>query len=278
VSRSADRLAYYASAFSFVEVDATYYALLPADTARGWLRATPSDFLFHVKAHPILTGHPIDVQRLPDDLKRVVEQAGLGRRVYPDKLPVEVAVEMERRFFDLVEPLRQAERLGAVLAQFPPWFTATRGNARRIEALVERHPDARFSVEFRHESWLREERRERVLSMLRALGVSYVCVDEPRGESFGMPPVAAVTNPELAVVRFHGRNVSGWGTRGASVHQRFNYLYSVAELRDFLPSVQRLSNEAASVHVVFNNCVRDYAVLNAKGLAVLMGAEASVAR
>jgi uncharacterized protein YecE (DUF72 family) len=80
----------------------------------------------------------------------------------------------------------------------------------------------------------------------------------------------AVTAPRVAIVRFHGQNLHGWDKRGASVLERFNYLYTPGELSAWIGRVKQLSERADSVHAVFNNCVRNYAVLNAKDLAVLL--------
>jgi uncharacterized protein YecE (DUF72 family) len=82
--------------------------------------------------------------------------------------------------------------------------------------------------------------------------------------------VLLVTNPELAIVRLHGHNLPGWRKPGAPVHERFNYLYGPDELAAWVQPVRVLSARARSVHAVFNNCFRDYAVVNAKGLAVLL--------
>ena len=71
------RLEHYAKHFAFVEVDATYYALLPPETTARWVEWTPANFCFDVKAHPVLTGHPIDMAKLPSDLKQELERAGI---------------------------------------------------------------------------------------------------------------------------------------------------------------------------------------------------------
>ncbi len=276
VSQSAEeRLRFYAQHFSLVEVDATYYTLLPPETAARWVEWTPSEFVFDIKAHPIVTGHPIDVSRMPGDLRDALNRAGHERRVYPDKLPQELHTEIERRFYALLEPLAQSEKLGCVLAQFPPWFTATRGNARKVASLSQRHPDVTFAVEFRHKSWLAPERRDRVNALLMEGGLAYVCVDEPDTHTGGVPPVIWATHPDLSFVRFHGHNRGGWEKKGASVHERFDYLYTPQELQSWVKPVRKLSRESKRVHAVFNNCVRNYAVLGAKGLSVLLtGSEA----
>jgi uncharacterized protein YecE (DUF72 family) len=270
VSSPRGRLEFYARHFGLVEVDATYYTLLPPETATRWITWTPETFRFDVKAHPILTGHPIDVTRLPEDLRTRVEAEGEVRRVYPHALSPEVAADIELRFRAFVETLARAGRLGTVLVQFPPWFGSTRGNARHIEALGRRWHGVPLAVEFRNRSWLAETRRERVFGLLADIGATYVVVDEPDVPAGGVPAVLRVTNPDLAVIRFHGHNLEGWRRRGASVAERFDYLYTKEELRAWIEPIRRLAAEARTVHAVFNNCVRNYAVLDAKGLAVLL--------
>lgn len=270
VTTPESRLSYYAQHFPLVEVDATYYALLGADVVERWVKWTPAHFRFDVKAHPVLTTHPIDVAKLPHDLREEIERAGLGPRAYADSLPDAVRQEIEERFLASLAPLAQADRLSAVLLQFPPWFASTRGNARHLERLVQRFPGVPFAVEFRNKTWLEDDRRARVFDLLAELGLSYVGVDEPAGKVGGLPPLTEVTNPRLAVVRFHGQNTSGWNKKGATVMERFNYLYRPAELQGWVARLKELSQRADSVHAVFNNCVRNYAVLNAKDLAVLL--------
>ncbi len=270
VSSPEARLTYYAEQFSLVEVDATYYALLSADVVARWTEWTPPSFCFDVKAHPVLTQHPIDVARLPGDLQSEVRTLRAGGRVYASALPEPMVSEIEARFFASIAPLVDAGRLGAVFLQFPPWFGATRGNARHLEGLRERNPALPLAVEFRNKTWLAPERRARLADLLGKLELSYVCVDEPAGKVGGLPPLTLVTNPALAVVRFHGQNAAGWAKRGASVHERFNYLYAPQELAAWAPRVRELGERAARVHAVFNNCVHNYAVLGAKDLSVLL--------
>lgn len=268
VSTPEARLRYYASHFNLVEVDATYYALLAQDLVARWAEWTPSNFHFDVKAHPVFTGHPIDRARLPSEL--AAEVPSRERRVYPKDLPAELTREIERRYFEALAPLIERGRLTSILIQFPPWFDATRGNVRKLEALRTRYPSAPFSVEFRHRSWLLPERRERVLDFLRGASLPYVVVDEPDVERGGVPPLTVVTSPRLAVVRFHGQNRAAWARPSATVAERFNYLYGASELSAWVERVRRLAGEAEEVHAVFNNCIRNYAVLNAKGLAALL--------
>ena len=138
-----------------------------------------------------------------------------------------MAVLTADHFIEKGEAFRQAlfaaGRLGCVMLQFPPWFHATRGNARRLEVLRERFGPVPLSVEFRHPSWLTGGRDDRVFEWLARLDMSYVVVDEPNVPTGGVPPTLAVTRPDLALVRFHGHHADGW-KRGATVAERFNYL------------------------------------------------------
>ena len=50
-----DWLSFYASLFSTVELNVTFYRLASVRNIEGWLRKTPEDFLFTVKAFRGLT-------------------------------------------------------------------------------------------------------------------------------------------------------------------------------------------------------------------------------
>jgi len=269
------RLRHFAEHFNLLEVDSTFYALLAADTVSRWLEWTPAAFRFHAKAHPVFTGHPIDARRLPAELAAQVPAR--DSRIYPSDLPDELCAEIEHRYFESLGPLTASGRLASILIQFPPWFAATRGNVRHIESLRKRYPAAPFAIEFRNRTWLLPERRERVVDFLRAQEIVYVIVDEPDVARAGVPPIPLVTAPRLAVLRFHGQNHEAWARPGASIAERFNYLYGPGELERWAETVCRLSREADEVHAVFTNGVRNFAILNAKGLAALLNQQVGTA-
>ena len=266
----ADRLIHYSSHFPIVEVDATFYAIPAPSVAAQWLDRTPAQFVFDIKAHPVLTGHAIDRARLPADLAAALRSVSPDKkRLYPKDLPAEVSRELLARLRLFLDPLQQAQRLGCVMVQLPPWTTATRGAVRAIEGLAARLPAVRIALEFRHPSWMQPERRDRVLAMLRANGLAHVVVDEPQVEGAGVPTVLRATHDDLAIIRFHGHNVAGW-RKGASVLDRFNYLYAPEMVAAWVQPVRQLADQSREVHAVFNNCVRDYAVIGAKNLAALL--------
>lgn len=268
-----ERLAHYAKHFSMVEVDATFYAIPAPSVSLNWVERTPDGFLFDIKAHPVLTGHPIDRTRLGAEFAELLHGVASDKqRLYPKDLPGELREALVRRFREFVEPLRQARKLGCVMVQLPPWTTSTRGAVRELENLRLLLPELLLAIEFRHPSWLAEGRRARVFDMLRAAGFAYVVVDEPDVVGGGVPAVVRATRDDLGIVRFHGHNVAGW-RKGATVTERFNYLYSPEELAAWVKPIRTLSGETGEVHAVFNNCVRDYAVLGAKDLAALVANE-----
>ena len=266
------RLRYYASRFPMVEVDAPYYALPTARNAALWAERTPADFVFDVKAHALMTGHPTEVARLPKAMREALPaEAAAKRRVYPKDLPPELYDEVWRTFADALRPLQEAGKLGAVLMQYPRWFVP---NAEARDALLEareRLPGVLLAVEFRNRRWLAPRTAERVLRFLADHALAYVVVDEPQGLASSVPPVVAATSPELAVVRMHGRRGDQWERRGASVADKYRYLYDRAQLEEWAPRVAELSQSAARTHVVFNNCYGNYGTTNALEMTAMLG-------
>ena len=258
------RLRYYASCLSMVEVDATYYSMPSEETSRRWVQRTPEHFRFDVKAHSLMTGHPTNPARLPgwlsDDLPLRLRAA---RNVYTHHFSRDVIDEVWRRFLGALAPLRQSGKLGAIMLQFPKWFTPTRESARFLEQARDRLEDWPASVELRHRDWVGERIAPRTFGVLRSLAFSHVAVDAPPGMESSMPPVMEVTNPDLAIIRLHGRRVSTWEARNEVVTERYRYLYARPQLADWLPSVHHAALEARHVHLIFNNNHANYATTNA---------------
>jgi uncharacterized protein YecE (DUF72 family) len=268
------RLRYYASQFPIVEVDASYYYLPRQEQAGLWVDRTPPDFVFHVKAFSLLTGHPTRRKAIPDDLAdEIAPEHREAQRVYLRHLSSRAIDELWRRFHEALLPLDSAGKLSAVLMQYPEWFTPKRANREELRALRERLPGYQVCVEFRNRAWLEPSERDRTLEFLAAESLPLVCVDMPQGFRSSMPPLAEVTAPELAVVRFHGRDPEAWQHKGPTATPRFRYLYKERELREWVPRIEHLAEGARKVHVLMNNCYEDMAVRNARDLARLLSSE-----
>jgi len=261
-----DRLRFYAEQFDTVEVDSTYYALPSERNAHLWVERTPDSFLFHIKAFALLTKHGAETNRLPKAIRELLAPEELAKKRLSGPKP-EVLDLSFQMFTQALEPLREAGKLGYLVFQFPPWFTATRGNARYIDECRMRLPEHRLAVEFRHPSWLVPERRERTFDLLRERDLAYVIVDEP-AVAGAVPAVCEVTSDQ-AYVRFHGQNAENWAKKGVSAAERYRYLYSERELSDWAHRLHRL--KASTAHVIFNNCYANFGVMNATTMTQMLG-------
>jgi uncharacterized protein YecE (DUF72 family) len=145
-----------------------------------------------------------------------------------------------------------------------------RKNKDYILECAERLKDFRIAVEFRHKTWLEERNAEETLSFLQENDLPFVGVDMPQGFDSSMPPVAAATAKDLALVRFHGRDVQAWAKKNVTASERFRYEYSQQELEEWVPRILDVSDQARETHVLMNNCYRDFAVNNARQLAGLL--------
>jgi uncharacterized protein YecE (DUF72 family) len=224
-------LAYYARQFDTVELNVTYYRIPDRRTVMGWIDRTPGDFLFAVKAFGGLT----------------------HERQEPDFAA----------FLEAVEPLRQAGKLGCLLAQFPYSFAPTGRNWDYLERLREGLADHRVVVEFRQRGWVQDSTFER----MTRLGLGFCCVDEPRLDGL-MPPVARATSP-VAYVRFHGRNARKWWEH-EQAWERYDYTYPAEELREWVPRLRQLELESEVVLVYANNHYRSQSVDTLRALRAML--------
>lgn len=266
-----ERLRFYAEQFPLVEVDSTYYGL-PSERNSGlWVDRTPADYTFDVKAFRLMTQHPTPPSALPKELRESLPGELMEKRnLYARDLPAEVVDEVWQRFEGALLPLDSAGKLGVINFQFPPWFLPSNESRDYIAEAKARLPQYRVSVEFRNNRWLSERNAERTLSFLEEQELPLVCVDEPQGFASSVPPVAVATS-EVAVVRFHGRNSETWARKGIGAADRFDWLYSDAELEEWLPKIEALSERAREVHLLMNNCRDDKAVVGARRLRELLG-------
>jgi uncharacterized protein YecE (DUF72 family) len=267
------RLKFYATRFPLVEVDSTYYALPVPRMSELWIDRTPDEFVFDVKAFAWMTGHATETERLPRALRDALpKEIADTARLYPKEVPREIRDEAWRLFADAVRPLHEAGKLGAIFLQYPPWVRPAEHSAAMLARTRERLGALPLAVEFRHGDWLSQKHRDRTLGLLRDYDMSYVVVDEPQGLASSVPPDVAVTSPRLAVVRLHGRRGDMWEKRGATVQQRFRYLYDQGELKRWVPKIVEIAGEAEQVHVVFNNCYGNYGTTNALEMSSLVAA------
>ena len=167
-------------------------------------------------------------------------------------------------------PLRDMNRLGGVLFQFPPRFTNTPASRAHLRRVAQAMAGDITVVEFRNYSWLAPQTAPSTFALLKELGLAYAVADEPQIPDDTVPPLPAVTNPALAYIRLHGRNAETW-YRGGGGGTRYDYDYSATELEEWAGIATDLARQARQVHVLFNNNARGAGTRNAQELGRLLG-------
>ena len=274
VKSAEDRLHFYAQQFKTVEVDSTYYAIPAERNAELWRDRTPPGFVFNIKAFAWLTQHPTDASRLPKEIKQMLPDAQRTQRRlgFPEKDALDMAFNM---FWSSLRPLHNADpsrggSLGMLLFQFPPYFVHKNPNLDFIASLPERMPDAKIAVEFRHRSWVGDEKqRAQTLEFLHRNGLYSVSIDAPEDKSI-VPSFMDATG-ELAYVRFHGRNRDAWFGKHETAAERFKYLYAERELAEKAAQLKSLGESGVKrAYVIFNNCYQNFGIMNAATMANML--------
>jgi uncharacterized protein YecE (DUF72 family) len=262
-----DRLPWYAERFDFVEVNSSFYAIPEQGTVRRWCEITPDHFVFDYKLHKALSRHSAELNSLPPDMRDGVETTERGRV----RLTRELEDALLERTCEAVAPLDQAGKLGAFLLQLTPAFSPSKHDLDELAPLVEKLAPRPVAIEFRHRGWVHPERVEHTLGWLSDHRAAFVAVDAPKESHVPiMPDIDAVTRDDLAYMRLHGRNAEGY-MKGKSVAERFGWEYADEELREVAKRVEEMAEEAAAVHVAFNNNRGRDAPTSARRFRQLMG-------
>lgn len=243
-----EKLKVYSSHFPVVEVDSSFYAIQPNKNYERWVNDTPDRFCFVIKAYQGLTKHSRPKQREEDP------------------------VAMVEAFKASIQPVIAANKLKAVLFQFPPWYDCQKKHVNWLRFMKEQMETIPVALEFRHRSWFTKEMTPKTLQFMRQEGWIHSIVDEPQAGDGSIPTVLETTNESLTIVRFHGRNVHGWNNRGQDNWREVRYLYnySVEELEEWKAHILKLQKQSKDVIVLFNNNSGGDAAANAKHLINLL--------
>ena len=262
-----DRLAYYAERFSTVEVDSTYYRVPDEKMVRGWAERTPDGFVMHIKAFGLMTRHPVKLEQVPPELRDGLPVDHRGR---VDRPPRDQRAGVFRMFLDALEPLRSSGKLGGILFQMPPYVVWKPSSLDYLEWARDQVGDDAFLFEPRHRSWFAEDIRSELLRWLEERKMTWVVVDAPKTDAANVPDTLVATTTPTAYVRFHGRNAGTWNARGGSAAQRFDHMYGEDELREWVPALRQLSEEASEAYAFFNNNNQTNGVAQAPAGALLL--------
>ncbi|HUP59235.1 MAG TPA: DUF72 domain-containing protein [Thermoanaerobaculia bacterium] len=231
-----DHLAYLSSFFDTIEINSPFYRIPPATHAKSWVRrvAANREFRFTTKVF-----------------------RGFTHEAAP------LAADDVTAFRNYLDPLMDANRLGAILLQFPWSFKHSPESRDKLEALFRAFAAYPKALEVRHSSF----QDEVFVRFLDEHDVAWVNVDQPLFEH-SVKPADTVTGP-LAYARLHGRNYEKWFAH-AETWERYNYLYSKEELAPWVERVERMAR-SHETYVITNNHFRGQAIVNAGDLQEALG-------
>jgi uncharacterized protein YecE (DUF72 family) len=223
--------AFLSQYFDTIEINTSFYQPLRPDHAALWLEKVAANpaFIFTAKLWQKFTHDP--------SASREDERA-------------------VRAGFDV---LRKANKLGAVLLQFPFSFHNTKETLVYLTVALQRFADYPLVVELRHSSWNTPD----TLKLLQDHQAGFCNIDQPIiGRS--LKPTAEVTSP-IGYVRLHGRRYDTWFSDDPATppHERYNYLYSQEELDPWIARIRSINQKTSQTYVISNNHYQGKAVMNA---------------
>ncbi len=230
---------YLAQFFDAIEINSTFYRPTRASYSAKWadLAGINPDFRFTAK---LWQGFTHERERWPGD-------------------------EAIRDFCRGIDPLAEAGKLGALLVQFPWSFKRTPENRKWLARVLEAFKAYPLAVEIRHASWNTPELYEG----LAARNIAFCNIDQPLFRN-SLAPACHVTG-HMGYVRLHGRNADDWFRDDARRNDRYNYLYSPEELKEWVVKVVRIKEKASEVYAITNNHYEGQAVVNAFELQSQLG-------
>ena len=261
--RGFDELRYYAEHFDIVEVNSTFYRMPDAGMTSKWAQRTPADFQFAIKLFQKFT-HPD------------MYLASAGAKDWTLSLGDVDA------FREGIAPLVDAGKFAALLVQFPSSFHADITTREYLSWVLEMFAGYPIAVELRHESWFAGG--VETAKRLAEGGASLVIADSPEEMTSGQEMTSGVflsrsgkKTPDvissadvISYLRLHGRNFANWWEH-EHAEDRYNYLYSPAELAPFAAAATEGSAAGRKVMAFMNNHFSAKAVANAAILRSQLG-------
>ena len=244
-----DHLAYLSSFFDTIEINSPFYRIPPPQHAKSWVRRVSAnrDFQFTTKVFRGFTHEDASA-------------AGGGGATHGGATLVDEDVKAFRNYLD---PMMDADRLGAILLQFPWSFKNSDESLEKLSKLFRAFDAYPKALEVRHSSFQNAE----FVRWLDEQNVAWVNVDQPLFHD-SVKPADTATGP-LAYVRLHGRNYEKWFAHSES-WERYNYLYSPEELEPWAGRIQSMSR-SRDAYVITNNHFRGQAIVNAGELKDALG-------
>jgi uncharacterized protein YecE (DUF72 family) len=243
-----DELTFYAEHFDTVEINSSFYGVPTPDTTEGWAERTPPGFEFSLKLYQKFT-HPAMFHDATGQ-----DPWNLGQKDVDE-------------FRAALDPLANAGKVGALLAQFPASFKNEPDARGYIEWLLERFKDYRVAVELRHRSW--SDDPVETFALLESANAAWTQIDEPKFR-FSIRQNFKPNTRAFYYLRLHGRNAAQWWSHEKS-EDRYNYLYSAEELEPFAEAAEDASRKVKKAYMYANNHFSAKSVANAAILKHKLG-------
>ena len=248
-----DELSFYAERFNTVEVNSTFYGQPRADVTRGWTRRTPAAFEFSVKLYQKFTHPGMYRARIARALPGEAQQPeAIAALAHPNRADLDA-------FKRGIEPLVEAGKLGALLAQFPPSFKLADAELAYLAQLLGELRDYPVAVELRHKSW--SDRLADTLALLNGFKAAWVQIDEPKFR-FSIRQNQLPNVRGFYYMRLHGRNAAQWWSHDQA-EDRYNYLYSAKEIGEFTHTIDAATRIVKKAYLYTNNHFSAKSVVNA---------------
>jgi len=222
----------YSENFSTLELNFSYYAMPKAQNLTKMLDRTRPSMDFSIKANKTLT-HEIDESKWSENVKEYTEG---------------------------ILPLAEANRLSAILMEFPQSFHYEPNERRYLDKLLTQFDSFPVVVELRNKDW----NNPRVIDALAKRNIGFCLMDMPFHDNEEKIPITS----DLLYIRLHGRNAENWWT-GNNI-SRYDYLYNNEELNFWVKSVRESEEKVKRVRIYFNNHAKGKAVENAKMIEELL--------
>jgi len=207
---------HYTKYFDTVELNSPFYHFPKLSTAKTWYRNAPKDFIYTLKVNRFIT----HIKKFKNTKKLIKDFYKLGNALN--------------------------EKMGCFLFQLPP---SLKYNKEKLNEIIKQLDSKKKNVvEFRHESWFREE----VYDEFKKNKVIFCIVSSPE------MPEDFIKTAEDVYLRFHGK-ASMYGS-----------LYTNKELKNWAKKIKK--SQAKNVWAYFNNDDNANAVKNSLYLRKILKA------
>lgn len=215
-------LTHYSQFFNSVEIDSTFYGTPGREKVQTWAQAVPAGFTFCPKTPRQITHE-----------QRLSNPAAM------------------QQFIDTMREF--GEKLGVILIQLPPDFTAAEQDALRRFLGQLPTSDLKFAVEFRHLSWVNEQ----TAGWLREAGVGWVAAD------YTILPRQIVPTCDFLYLRFLGEH----GRYETKDHERRD---PTADLHHWVSLLQKIP-PFKQIFGYFNNDYAGYSPISCNRFKTMLG-------